>query len=375
MERAKLKKAKRIVVKVGASVLTARVGGGRDRPLRLDHAWIKDFAGQVSSLFKKGHEVIIVSSGAIAAGMGLLGMKKRPVALAEQQACAAVGQGYLMKAYEDCFKKNGFHAAQILLTWEDIRERQRYLNAENTLHTLLAKKVVPVINENDTVSVDEIRFGDNDKLSALVANIVAADLLIMLTDVDGLYINENKTVADIVKEMGQDIENIACGTDKECSMGGMKTKLDAVRISVRSGIDCIIANGRHKAVLLKILDGEKLGTLFVSGENKMQAKKRWIAYNAKPNGKILVDNGAIDALVKKNKSLLVCGVKKVEGGFAYGDVIMIADLAGKEFAKGLSNYSSENLDKIKGLGTREAEKIILEDFYQEAVHKDNLVIL
>jgi glutamate 5-kinase len=363
-----LKKAKRIVIKIGASVLTTK-------GLTLDEVWIKDFATQVSSLSKQGREIVIVSSGAIASGMGLLGIKKRPRSLPEQQACAAVGQGYLMKIYESYFNKNGFHAAQILLTWEDIRERRRYLNAENTLHALLARKVIPVINENDTVSVDEIKFGDNDKLSALVANIISADLLIMLTDVDGLYIDEKKTVASVVKKLDAGIEKIACGTDKECSQGGMRTKLDAVKIAVNSGIDCVIANGRHEDVILGILNGKKIGTLFLSGENKMQAKKRWIAYNARSQGRIFVDDGAKEALIKKNKSLLLCGVKKVEGTFIYGDVVMIADLNGNEFAKGLSNYSAGNLDKIKGMKTKEAEKIISEDFYEEAVHRDNLVIL
>ena len=269
MERQKIKKAKRIVIKVGASVLT--VDGGRDRHL-LDEVWMKNFAGQVAVLLKQGHQVLVVSSGAIAAGMGLFGIKKRPKSLPEQQACAALGQGYLMKTYEEFFKKKGFHAAQILLTWEDIREKRRYLNAENTLHVLLSKKAVPVINENDTVSVDEIKFGDNDKLSALVASMASADLLIMLTDVDGLYIDDKRTVASVVREINTGIERLACGTDKECSLGGMKTKLDAAKIAVKSGIDCIIANGREKNVLLKILKGEKTGTLFQAHKTRITGR-------------------------------------------------------------------------------------------------------
>lgn len=265
MERQKIKKAKRIVVKVGASVLATKGMG-------LDEKWIKNFSGQIAALFNKGCEVVVVSSGAIAAGMGLLGMKKRPAGLGEQQACAALGQGYLMKTYEEHFKKKGFHAAQILLTWEDIREKRRYLNAENTLHTLLRKKAVPVINENDTVSVDEIKFGDNDKLSALVASLVSADLLIMLTDVKGLYIDGKKTVASVIKEIHGGIEKLAFGTDKECSRGGMKTKLDAAKIAVRSGIDCVIADGREKDILLKILNGKETGTLFQARKNKITGK-------------------------------------------------------------------------------------------------------
>jgi glutamate 5-kinase len=272
MEREKIKKAKRIVVKVGASVLTKIVGDRHACPLRLDERWIKDFARQVAALSKKGRQVVIVSSGAIAAGMGLWGMKKRPRSLPEQQACAALGQGYLMKTYEEFFKKKGFHTAQILLTWEDIREKRRYLNAENTLHMLLSKKAIPVINENDTVSVDEIKFGDNDKLSALVASLVSADLLVLLTDVEGLYIDGKNTVASVVKDINAGIEKLACGTDKEYSRGGMKTKLDAARIATKSGIDCVIANGREKDILLKILSGKKAGTLFQAHENKITGR-------------------------------------------------------------------------------------------------------
>ncbi|MDP2980573.1 MAG: glutamate 5-kinase [Candidatus Omnitrophota bacterium] len=265
MERDKIKKAKRIVIKIGASVLTTK-------GLKLDEVWIKNFAKQVAVLFKEGRQVIIVSSGAIAAGMGLLGMKKRPKSLPEQQACAALGQGYLMKTYEEYFKKKGFHAAQILLTWEDIREKRRYLNVENTLRVLLSKKAVPVINENDTVSVDEIKFGDNDKLSALVASLVSADLLVMLTDVEGLYIDDKKTVAGVVKDIHAGLEKMACGTDKECSRGGMKTKLDAAKIAVKSGIDCVIADGKEKDILLKIVSGKKVGTLFQANKNKITGR-------------------------------------------------------------------------------------------------------
>jgi glutamate 5-kinase len=272
MEREKIKKAKRIVVKVGASVLTTKLGDRHACPLRLDESWMKNFVGQAAVLLKHGRQVVIVSSGAIAAGMGLLGMKKRPKSLPEQQACAALGQGYLMKTYEEFFRKRGFHAAQILLTWEDIREKRRYLNAANTLHTLLTKKAVPVINENDTVSVDEIKFGDNDKLSALVASLISADLLIMLTDVEGLYTDDKKTVASVITDINANLERFACGTDKECSRGGMRTKLDAAKIVTKSGIDCIIANGREKDILLKILRGEKIGTLFQAYKNKITGR-------------------------------------------------------------------------------------------------------
>jgi glutamate 5-kinase len=304
-----------------------------------------------------------------------LGIKKRPHALPEQQACAALGQGYLVRIYEDFFKKKGFHAAQVLLTWEDIRERHRYLNAENTLRALLNKKAVPVINENDTVAVDEIRFGDNDRLSALVANLIGADLLVMLTDVDGFCVGDKKQCIDTITEIDSAIESSAGDTEKEHSLGGMKTKLEASKIAASSGIYCVIANGRKKGILSKIIKGETVGTIFVPRKTKMQARKRWIAYNAKTQGRVLVDDGAREALVKKNASLLACGVKAVESRFSYGDVILIANTKGAVFAKGLSNYSAEDLRKIKGMSTRESQKVIGKDFYQEVVHKDNLVVL
>ncbi len=368
MYRENIKKAKRIVVKIGTSVLTSK-------DFALNRSWIGTFANEIRVLLKEGREVIVVSSGAIAAGMYLLGIKKRPQSLPEQQACAALGQGYLIKTYEDFFKRRGFHAAQVLLTWEDISERRRYLNAENTLRTLLSKNAVPVINENDTVSVDEIRFGDNDKLSALVANLIDADLLVMLTDVEGLCLDKDRACLDTVTEIDAALEKAACGTDKECSLGGMKTKLEACRIVMSSGIYCVIANGHKKDVLLRVMNGERIGTLFVPRNDKLQARKRWIAYNARAAGRIIVDDGAREALAKKNKSLLACGVKKIDGRFFYGDVILIAGSDGNEFAKGLSNYSAEDLEKIKGLSTKEIRKVIEKGFYQEVVHKDNLVIL
>ncbi|MBU0759537.1 MAG: glutamate 5-kinase [Candidatus Omnitrophica bacterium] len=368
MTRQDLKKAKRIVVKVGTSVLA-----GKD--YALDTAWMKNFSAQIAALLKQGREIIVVSSGAIAAGMHLLGMKKRPRSLPEQQACAALGQGYLMRTYEECLRKKGYHAAQILVTWEDIRDRRRYLNAENTIHTLLGKKAVPVINENDTVSVDEIKFGDNDKLSALVANLAGADALIMLTDVDGLCVESRTRCLDTVSEIDESLENAACDTNKECSLGGMRAKLEACRIAMNSGVSCVVANGRKKDVLSSILNGEQTGTFFIPRRSRLQARKRWIAYNAKPSGKIIVDNGAKEALLKKNKSLLACGVKAVEGKFIYGDTVVITGLDGTEFARGLSNYSAEDLDKVKGMSTKKAKEVIESGFYEEVVHRDNLVIL
>ena len=367
MYRQDLRKAKRIVIKVGTSVLASKDSA-------LDKAWIKDFARQIAFLLKQKKEVLVVTSGAIAAGMHLLGIKKRPRNLPDQQACAALGQGRLMNMYEEAFRKRGFHAAQILLTWDDVRDRRRYLNSENTIHTLLSKSVVPVINENDTVAVDEIKFGDNDRLSALVTNLAGADLLIMLTDVDGLRVGK-KACVDTVASIDSQIEDAARGTEKEYSLGGMKTKLESCKIAMSSGVNCVIANGRKSDILLKIIKGECVGTLFVAKKDRMQARKRWLAYNAKTQGKIIVDDGAKDALLKKNSSLLACGVKGIEGRFLYGDAISISGNNGATFAKGLSNYSAADLEKIKGMATKEARKVIEKGFYQEVVHRDNLVIL
>jgi glutamate 5-kinase len=239
----------------------------------------------------------------------------------------------------------------------------------------LSKKAVPVINENDTVSVDEIKFGDNDKLSVLVANLINADALIMLTDVEGLCVEDRTRCVDIVTEIDDKLEKAACGTDKEYSLGGMKAKLEACKIAMNSGVNCVVANGRKKNILSDILKGGDIGTFFAPKKDRLQSRKRWIAYNAKTAGKITVDDGAREALLKRNTSLLACGIKSVEGKFAYGDTVMIVDGGGREFARGLCNYNSEDVDRIKGMSTKDAEKIIEKWFYQEVVHRDNLVIL
>lgn len=262
MERQNIKKAKRIVIKVGTSVLASK-------DFSLDKSWIKDFTKQIASLLKQGREVVVVSSGAIAAGMHLLGIKKRPGNLPDKQACAAVGQGNLINTYDIFFRKTGFQVAQILLTWEDMRDKRRYTNAKHTINTLLAKSVVPIINENDTVAVEEIKFGDNDMLSALVANLVGADVLIMLTDVDGFCVGDNKRCLGVVTEIDSSIEKAARGTEKEYSLGGMKTKLEACKIAMASNVHCVIANGRKKDIMAKIIKGENVGTIFVPKKSKV----------------------------------------------------------------------------------------------------------
>ena len=363
----------RIVVKIGSSLITTANN-------TLDEARLKGIVSQISELLDQRKEVLVVTSGAIAAGMGLLKIKVRPQQLPKLQACAAVGQGYLMKVYDSLFKQKGRLTAQLLLTQEDIADRKRYLNAKNTLLTLLEEGVVPIINENDSVSTDEIRFGDNDRLSSLVANLVKADLLIMLSDVEGLYRVDSKG-----KKSGGHIREVARVTDEikklarkgrsKQGTGGMQSKIEAARVCIESGLSCTIANGNKKDVLLKIANGEKIGTAFLAGKTKKSAKKHWIAYSAKPKGRIMVDGGARDALVLRKKSLLSSGIIDLEGKFDSGDMISIIDSKKYEFARGLTNYSSSEIKKIKGLKTSQIESALGYKYYDEVVYRDNLAIL
>jgi len=352
-------KIKRIVVKVGSSVL-ASSGRGLDK-LRL-----KNIVDQISTLTNKGIEVVLVSSGAILSGMSVLNIKSRPGKLSYLQATAAIGQSLLMQVYAELFKKNKKLCAQVLLTWEDFNERQRYINARNTMLTLLDYKVVPIINENDTVSIDEIKFGDNDRLSALAANLTEAQMLILLSDVDGFYKGKGKQrhVIPLIQEIDSEIKNLAGDTDKRnISIGGMISKLEAAKIAVDSGIPCFIANGRIKNVLLDILEGKQIGTLFIPKSTRLEAKKRWIAYSTKSQGKIFVDDGAKEALVKRGKSLLCPGIVNLEGKFLAGDIVTIIDSRGEEFAKGLTNYAVDELHKAKGT-----------KLDKEVIHRDSLAI-
>lgn len=350
---------KRVVVKVGGSVLAASGRG-------LDKTRIKNIVEQVASLADKGIEVVLVSSGAIASGMGVLNMKCRPGTLSCLQATAAIGQGLLIQSYNDLFKKYKKICAQVLLTRDDFNERQRYINARNTFFTLLEYKAIPIVNENDTVSTEEIKFGDNDYLSALVANLIEADLLIILSDVEGFCkgTGENRHVVPIIEEINSEIKSQATDTAKRnISTGGMISKLDSARIVIDSGIPCIIASGKVQNVLLRILDGEQIGTLFLTKSTKLEAKKRWIAYSTKSRGKIVVDDGAKEALTKKGKSLLCPGIVNLEGGFLAGDIVSIVDKNHKEFAKGLTSFSADELSKAKGCKLN-----------KEVVHRDSLVI-
>jgi len=367
------KKGSRIfVVKLGTRVLTS------GKTNELNESRIKNIAAQTSQLIEKGYKVVIVSSGAIGAGMAALRLKTRPQSLPKLQACAAVGQSELMKVYSRLFKDKNHVVAQVLLTQDDLNSRQRYLNAKNTIFTLLDSGVIPIINENDTVSTDEIKLGDNDRLSSLVANLIDAEKLIILTDVDNLYkygADKKKTPIYKVKAITRDIESLAGGTSGRLGIGGMITKIQAAKITTGSGIACHVANGKRDAILLDIEKGKKVGTLFEPCKSSFSAKKKWIAFGSKKKGTLVVDKGAKEALVERKKSLLSSGIVRVEGNFHVGDTVGVSDEKRHEFARGLANYSSKEVDKIKKVKTDRIEKILGYKYYDEVVHKDNLVIL
>jgi glutamate 5-kinase len=356
MHRASLKNASRIVVKLGTGVLT----DSRKQP---DLDQIRQLAAQIAAVRAQGKQVVIVSSGAVGAGMGVLGHSKRPAELAELQACAAVGQPRLMALYERLFAEAGFCVAQVLLTHDDLEHHERHLNARSTLVTLLQHGVIPIINENDATSFTEIKFGDNDKLSALVACLLPADALIVLTTVDGLIENFGKAhprTVSLVEDLAT-VEKMARGTDSETAVGGMASKLQAARMVVRAGIPMVIASGKKKAALARILEGEEEGTMFVAQPGKLAGRKRWIAFFHHAKGTLFVDDGARKALRENGKSLLPPGVARCEGEFAAGDVVRLCDLNGTEFARGICDFDSP------AVRARQIREVL--------VHRDNLVIL
>lgn len=348
------KNYKRIVIKVGGSIL-------RSASKQLDLKLISDIVAQVDLLVKEKKEVVLVSSGAILLGMAALGLENKPTKLSYLQAVAAVGQNELMNVYRGFFSKKNLICAQVLLTWEDFSGRARYLNAKNTLTTLFKLGSIPVINENDTVATDEIKFGDNDRLSALVSSMIAADLLIILSDVDGL-LDKDRKVIHLVDKITSQIKEVACPSDKKVCAGGMITKIEAARIAMDSGIPCVIANGRKQNIIMSIIDQpQKSGTLFLPNKG-LTAKKRWLAFGTRPKGKIIVDEGARDALLNK-KSLLCVGVVSAEGTFQENDVVSVRDKRGNEFARGKISVSHKQLEKVKG-----------SRFHKEIIHLDNIVI-
>lgn len=368
-----LKKVKRIVVKIGSSSLTSPVGG-------LDMENLQKFTGEVSSIKDHNLEVIIVSSGAIAAGLKYLNLEERPKQYSILQAVAAVGQHDLMRVYSSFFFKNSKKVGQILVTREDTSRREQYLNIKNTIMSLLNLDVIPIINENDSVALDEIKFGDNDTLAALIAGLIEADLLVILSDIDGLFDknpqdNLDARLISVVDNITEEIEKIAGGIGSSYGSGGMVTKIRSAKICSFSGIPMVIANSRQPRIIQRILEGENLGTFFIPEETKrITGMKRWIAFGMVTKGSIKIDKGAEEAIVKKGKSLLPVGVITVDGCFKKGDNIMVVSADTRIIAKGISNLASENISMIKGKHEKEISDMFGSDLCCEVIHRDNLVV-
>jgi glutamate 5-kinase len=365
--------AKVIVVKVGSSLVTNDGNG-------LDKLAIAAWATQIANLVAQGKQVILVSSGAVAEGMQRLGWKKRPTAVNELQAAAAVGQMGLVQMYESCFSQHQLHTAQLLLTHDDLADRKRYLNARSTLRTLLDLKVIPIINENDTVVTDEIRFGDNDTLGSLVANLIEADALVILTDQRGLYSadpRQDKQARFIDHALAGDaaLEKMAGGAGSRVGTGGMLTKVLAAKRASRSGAHTIIASGREVDVLVRLAAGERIGTHLQTTEMKTTARKQWLADHLQLRGKLSLDAGAIKVLKLEGKSLLAIGVTAVEGHFERGEVVACCDAEGNEIARGLVNYSSAEALRIMRQPSADIEKILGYVEASELIHRDNLVLM
>jgi glutamate 5-kinase len=362
---------KRVVVKVGSGVLTERAG--------LNTRVVEDLATDICALRKKGIEVILVSSGAIASGLRKIGLSKRPQSVSQQQAMAAVGQASLMMAYEEAFGRHGQKVAQILITRDDLTHRRRYLNARNTLFTLLSWKIVPIINENDTVVVDEIKFGDNDNLSAMVTNLTESHLLVNLTNIDGLFDKDPRTHKDaklieLVDKVDRKVTRYASSIPGFLGRGGMASKVMAAQKVAFGGVPTVIANGLKPGILKEIFSGKKEGTLFLPRELALSRRKHWIAFTKSPKGQIVIDMGAEKALVENGKSLLPSGIKEVRGRFNVGNSVLLINEAGKEIAVGMVNYDSGDIVKIMGARSSEIESRLGSKHDDEVIHRDNLVL-
>jgi len=371
MRKELLKHVKRIVIKIGSGVITDKDG--------LNVELIEALCADVVNLYARGYEVVIVSSGAVAAGKGDLGISGRPDTIPLKQAAAAIGQSRLMRTYKDAFRQHGKTVGQILLTRDDLANRRRFLNARNTLMTLLEHGIVAVVNENDSVVVDEIRFGDNDNLSAMTTNLVEASLLVIMSDVDGLFDsnphnNPEAQLISLVERVDERIEKMAGDSVTVTGTGGMASKIKAAKRATLYGVGVAIVNGRTSNALSRLLAGEELGTYFLPARNRMTARKHWIAFTKKPRGKLFLDEGACQALLERGKSLLPSGITRIEGSFDRGDAVRLCDLEGKELAKGVTNYSQAELESIKGVKTTEIEKILGYKYSDEIVHRDNLVL-
>ncbi len=363
--------AKTVVVKVGTNVLSTDDD-------RLDPERITSLAEQLWGICQSGRKVVLVSSGAIGAGMALLGLKQRPKDLPHLQAAAATGQAHLIHMYDQCLRKHGYHAAQLLLTANDFKSRARYLNVRNTLLTLSEYNTIPIVNENDTVSVDEIKLGDNDRLAAMVANLISADLLIILSVVDGLLSGDpglpESRLIPLVERFDDQLLNLVGASRSSRGTGGMKSKLEAVRTATDVGTQVIIAHGKRPRILDDIFAGQEIGTLFLAEEQAMPAWKRWIGYTLPPKGRLILDDGARRAVEQQGRSLLAIGVMQVDGDFAKGEVVSLVDKAGVEFGRGLTNYDAQTARAIAGKRTDEISRVIGAVPYAEVIHRDNLVV-
>jgi glutamate 5-kinase len=363
--------AQRIVIKVGSSVLAGRRG--------LDLGVINRLCDEISLLREQGRQVVIVSSGAIASGIRKVGLRAVPKTIPQKQAAAAVGQGSLIQAYEEAFSHYDLKVAQILLTSDDLTNRRRYLNARHTLQTLLGWGIIPIVNENDTVVVDEIKFGDNDNLSALIAQLIEADLLVALMDMDGLYDsdpreNHDAKIVSVVHRIDKEVESFAGGRPGGFGTGGMLSKLMAAKKVTAAGVPMIIGNGRNRYVLKQIFDGEGVGTLFLPAERRLPSKKQWIAHTLKPQGEVILDAGAAKALKRKGKSLLSTGIVEVRGRFEVGAPVRCLSSGEEVIGIGLVNYGAEEIEKIKGVRSNRIEEVLGYKHSDEVIHRDNFVL-
>jgi len=374
-KRALLPRVRRVVIKIGSSILSG--------PHGIDHERIARLVEEIAALRAHPYQIVLVSSGAVAAGMTRLGLRERPKTVPARQAAAAVGQIRLMALYDEHFAARGQPVAQILLTHDDLANRRRYINARHTFEDLLQAEVLPIVNENDTVAVEEVRFnfGDNDNLSAIVATLISADLLVILSDVGGLYtsdprVDQNATLVPLVEEIAAETQAYAGAASGPLGKGGMASKLQAARTANGAGIACLIADGRHAGVLPQLFDAERsVGTLFLPKGDRLNRRKHWIAHTLKPAGSVTLDQGAYEAVARGGRSLLPKGITAVAGTFGAGECISCLSPAGDEFARGLVNYSAAELQRIKGIHSSAIETVLQYKVSDEIIHRDDLVLL
>lgn len=363
-----LKKSRRIVIKAGTSILTTDG--------QLSEKNLERLAGEIAPVLKAGREIVLVSSGAIAFGMEALGLKKRPAEMPRLQACAAIGQGKMMHAYERVFSKKGIHTAQLLLTRDGLEARPRFLAARHTLEELFKMKALPIVNENDTVATEEIAFGDNDILSVHAAHLVQSDLLVILSDVDGFYLRDGSRIRGVYSEKEIDTELVRHlkDTRKEKTVGGMRAKLKAAKVAMRLGVPLMIVNGHKEGIIQDVLQGRDEGTLFRAGDVHKTERQKWIGFSAKVKGALILDPGACEALGAKKRSLLASGIGKIKGKFDRGDVVELENHLGDVFGRGVVRYASRELEKIAGKKSHEIQAILGYKYQDEVIHRSDMVI-